>query len=273
MKDFQSHIIAAIGTIIILLLILLLLFKTILNAPIQPEDEGIVVTIGFDEEGGGMPDMVPFDQITQTELQPAPANSSQPSNNELMVQDDEESLVMNEQNDDENQQADQDELLRKQKEAEAKAEAEKIALEKALAQQQAREEAIKKAQQAIAMFGQAGTTDGANAENATTNTDDTDKGNPVGKNFGQVDGNMWTLQGRSVKTMPKPASDFNEQGKVIVNITVDKAGNVTAFSIGDGTTISDRHTRQLALDAARKAKFTEGEMPQRGKIIYNFKLN
>lgn len=242
-------------------------------APIQPEDEGIVVTIGSDEDGGGMPDMVPFDQITQTEQQSAPANSSQPSNNDLMVQEEEESLVMNEQNNDENQQADKDELLRRQKEAEAKAEAERIAQEKALAEQKAREEAIKKAQAAMAMFGQAGTTDGANAENATSTPDDTNKGNPVGKNFGQVDGNMWTLQGRSVKTMPKPESDFNEQGKVVVNITVDKAGNVTAFSIGDGTTISDRHTRQLALDAARKAKFTEGEMPQRGKIIYNFKLN
>ena len=60
---------------------------------------------------------------------------------------------------------------------------------------------------------------------------------------------------------------------MVISIRVDKQGNVVAASIGDGTTISDRYTQQLARDAALKAKFTEGDNEQIGSITYNFKLN
>lgn len=278
MKDYQSHIIAGAGTIIFLLLLLFLLLRLSMSAPLQLEDEGIVITFGDADEGGGMPDVLPMpDPMTQAEQQPAaPAPTPvQPSDNDLMAQEDEESLPVAQQNEDElKRQAEQKELLRKQQEEEARLEAERIEREKALAEQKARqEEAIKKAQAMAALFGQSGSTEGANAENATATPAATSKGNPVGKNFGQVDGNMWSLQGRSVKTMPKPSTDFLEQGKVVVSIRVDKAGNVVAASIGDGTTISDRYTQQLALDAARRAKFTEGDKEQIGSITYNFKLN
>jgi TonB family protein len=76
-----------------------------------------------------------------------------------------------------------------------------------------------------------------------------------------------------MKIMPKPSMEFNEQGKVVVTIRVDKKGNVILVSIGDGTNISNRQIQQLALDAARKAKFSEGDKEQIGSITYNFKLN
>jgi TonB family protein len=277
-KEYQSHIIALAGTLLLLLILLLMLLKLSIVAPVQLEDEGIVITFGDADEGGGMPDVLPMpDPITQVEQQPsAPAPTPvQPSDNELMVQEDEESLELAQQNEDLiKREAEEQELIRKQREEEARIEAERIEREKALAEQKAREEeAIKKAQAMAALFGQAGSTVGANAENATATPAATSQGNPVGKNFGSVDGNMWSLQGRSVKTMPKPSNDFKDPGKVVVSIRVDKAGNVVAASIGDGTTISDRYTQQLALDAARKAKFTEGDKEQIGSITYNFKLN
>jgi outer membrane biosynthesis protein TonB len=277
-KEYQSHIIALAGTLLLLLILLLLLLKLSILAPVQLEDEGIVITFGDADEGGGMPDVLPMpDPITQVEQQPsAPAPTPvQPSDNELMVQEDEESLALAQQNEDLiKREAEEQELIRKQREEEARIEAERIEREKALAEQKAREEeAIKKAQAMAALFGQAGSTVGANAENATATPAATSQGNPVGKNFGSVDGNMWSLQGRSVKTMPKPSNDFKDPGKVVVSIRVDKAGNVVAASIGDGTTISDRYTQQLAIDAARKAKFTEGDKEQIGSITYNFKLN
>ena len=278
MKDYQSHIIAGAGTIIFLLLLLFLLLRLSMSAPLQLEDEGIVITFGDADEGGGMPDVLPMpDPMTQAEQQPAaPAPTPvQPSDNDLMAQEDEESLPVAQQNEDElKRQAEQEELLRKQQEEEARLEAERIEREKALAEQKARqEEAIKKAQAMAALFGQSGSTEGANAENATATPAATSKGNPVGKNFGQVDGNMWSLQGRSVKTMPKPSTDFREEGRVVVSIRVDKAGNVINASQAGGTTISDKYTIQLALDAARRAKFTEGDKEQIGSITYNFKLN
>ena len=275
MKDIQSHTIAGAVTVVLLLLLLLLLFKLTMRAPIQLEDEGIVITFGNADEGGGMPEALPLDQIAQPEQQPAPAAPVQPSNNDLMVQEDEESLALAQQTEEERKrQAEQEELLRKQKEAEAQAEAERIAREKALAEKKAKEqEAIDRANQMAALFGQTATAEGANADNANNNPSASAKGNPVGKNFGHVNGNMWSLEGRSIKLMPQPSTDFKQQGKVVVNIRVDRAGNVILVSIGDGTTISDRYTQQIALDAARKAKFTEGDKEQIGSITYNFKLN
>ena len=274
MKRIDSHIYASVGTVVCLLLVLLLLFKLSMTAPILEEDEGIVVTFGTAEDGGEMPDATPVDAITQAEQVPAPAVPEKPSNNDLMVQDDEESLVLAKQREeDARRKAAEEELIRKRREAEAKAEAERVAKEKALAEQRAKEqEAIDKANQLAALFGQAGTTEGGNGDNASASSSGV-KGNPVGKGFGESNGATWRLAGRNIKSLPKPSDNFNQQGRVIVNIRVDKQGNVISATVADGTTISDRPTQQLALTAARQAKFTEGDSEQIGSIIYNFKIN
>lgn len=274
-KNIQSHIIASIGTILSLLLIFLLLWWLQVKAPVQIEDEGIVVAFGDAEEGGGMPDVRPLDAITQVEQIPAPAAPSRPSDNDLIVQDDEESLALAKQTEeDAKRRAEEEELIRKRREDEARAEAERIAKEKALAEQRAKEqEAIDKANQLAALFGQAGIAEGANAENASTSNSATTKGNPVGKGMGITNGIQWSLYGRNVKRLPEPSKDFAQAGLVVVQIMVDVAGNVTNATVTGGTTISDRATQQLALQAARQTKFTEGDKPQMGKITYTFNLN
>ena len=274
-KQTQSHIIALVGTIISMCLIFLLLWWLQVKAPMQTEDEGIVVAFGDAEDGGGMPDVRPLDPITQVEQIPAPAAPSRPSDNDLIVQEDEESLALAKQTEEEaKRKAFEEELIRKRKEEEARAEAERIAKEKALAEQRAKEqEAINKANQLAALFGQAGTAEGANADNASDSNTAGTKGNPVGKGMGVTNGTQWSLYGRNVKRLPKPSSDFAQAGLVVVQIMVDAAGNVTNATITEGTTISDRATQQLALQAARQAKFTEGDTPQIGKITYTFKLN
>ena len=274
-KQSQAHIIASTGTVLSLILVFLLLWWLQIKAPLQVEDEGIVVAFGDAEDGGGMPDVRPLETITQVEQIPAPAAPSRPSDNDLIVQDDDESLALAKQTEeDAKRRAEEEELIRKRKEEEARAEAERIAKEKALAEQRAKQqEAIDKANQLAALFGQAGTAEGANADNASASNTAGTKGNPVGKGMGVTNGNQWTLYGRDVKRMPKPSSDFAQSGVVVVTIMVDAAGNVTNATVADGTTISDRHTQQLALQAARQAKFTEGDTPQMGKITYTFKLN
>ena len=274
-KNIQSHIIASIGTVLSLLLIFFLLWWLQVKAPMQIEDEGIVVAFGDAEEGGGMPDVRPLDAITQVEQIPAPAAPSRPSDNDLIVQDDEESLALAKQTEeDAKRRAEEEELIRKRREDEARAEAKRIAKEKALAEQRAKEqEAIDKANQLAALFGQAGIAEGANAENASTSNSATTKGNPVGKGMGITNGIQWSLYGRNVKRLAEPSKDFAQAGLVVVQIRVDVAGNVTNATVTGGTTISDRATQQLALQAARQTKFTEGDKPQMGKITYTFKLN
>ena len=274
-KQTQSHIIALVGTIISMCLVFLLLWWLQVKAPVQMEDEGIVVAFGDSEDGGGMPDVRPLDAITQVEQIPAPAAPSRPSDNDLIVQEDEESLALAKQTEEEaKRKALEEELIRKRREEEARAEAERIAKEKALAEQRAKEqEAINKANQLAALFGQAGTAEGANADNASDSNTAGTKGNPVGKGMGITNGTQWSLYGRNVKRLPKPSEDFAQAGLVVVQIMVDAAGNVTNATVTEGTTISDRATQQLALQAARQAKFTEGDTPQIGKITYTFKLN
>lgn len=276
MKEYQSHIIAAGGTIVLLLLLFLLLFKLTMVAPIQLEDEGVIITFGDADEGGGMPDVLPMpDPITQVEQQPAAPMPTplQPSDNDLMVQEDEESLALAQQNEDLiKREAEEQELLRKQREEQARIEAERIEREKALAEQKAREEvAIKKAQAMASLFGEAGSTEGANAENATATPAATSKGDSMGENYGESNGVQWKLDGRRLRQpLLKPSKEFVQDGVVIVQIWVDQSGNVTnAVPLG-GTTISDLRTQQLALNAARQAKFTEGKTPQIGIITYEF---
>lgn len=97
------------------------------------------------------------------------------------------------------------------------------------------------------------------------------KGNPIGR--GSKGGNSWALIGRGIRgTLPQPSNTFKQEGKVIVEIRVNAAGDVVAVSHKGGT-VNDKQTIQLALDAARKAKFTEGEHDQIGTITYNFKFN
>jgi TonB family protein len=256
-------------------LVFLLLWWLQVKAPVQMEDEGIVVAFGDSEDGGGMPDVRPLDAITQVEQIPAPAAPSRPSDNDLIVQEDEESLALAKQTEEEaKRKAQEEELIRKRREEEARVEAERIAKEKALAEQRAKEqEAINKANQLAALFGQAGTAEGANADNASDSNTAGTKGNPVGKGMGITNGTQWSLYGRNVKRLPKPSEDFAQAGLVVVQIMVDAAGNVTNATVTEGTTISDRATQQLALQAARQAKFTEGDTPQIGKITYTFKLN
>ena len=274
-KQNQAHIIASVGTILSMCLVFLLLWWLQVNAPVLQEDEGIVVAFGDAEEGGGMPDVRPLDAVTQAEQVPAPAAPSRPSDNDLIVQEDTESLALTKQTEeDAKRNAEEEELIRKRKEEEARVEAERIAKEKALAEQRAKEqEAIDKANQLAALFGQAGMAQGANADNASVSNIAGTKGNPVGKGMGVTNGTQWSLYGRNVKRLPKPSSDFAQAGVVVVNIMVDAAGNVTNATVADGTTISDRATQQLALQAARQAKFSEGDTPQIGKITYTFKLN
>ncbi len=97
------------------------------------------------------------------------------------------------------------------------------------------------------------------------------KGNPVGR--GSKGGNNWTLAGRNIKgTLPQPSSDFRQEGTVIVQIRVNAAGKVVEAKVIGGD-VADRYTLEVALNAAKKARFTEGDGEQIGTITYIFKLN
>ncbi|KAB4433949.1 TonB family protein, partial [Bacteroides thetaiotaomicron] len=84
------------------------------------------------------------------------------------------------------------------------------------------------------------------------------------------------LGGRSLGTgsLPKPAYNVPEEGRVVVNITVNPAGVVIGTSINPQTNTVNSTLRKAAEDAAKKARFNtvEGPNNQTGTITYYFNL-
>ena len=251
----KRHIIASVGTVLFMLLLFLLLWFIRLYT-IQPEEEeGIEVAFGEVAEAGGymaqQSEAVPMPSPQQA----TPVTPSTPAPEPYMTSEEEEALAL------------QEAQKKKEQEEKARLEAERKAKEAAEAERKAKEaEAVAKANQFGSLFGQSGNTTGSGESQGSGQ-----RGNPVG--HGSSGGNEWSLAGRGIKgTLPQPSNDFKQEGKVIVQIRVNAAGQVVNATVKGGD-VSDKQTQQLALDAARKAKFTEGDHDQIGTITYIFKLN
>ena len=253
-KKTERHIIASLGTLIVMSLLFLLLWVLRLSA-VVPEEEGVEIEFAeLNEEEFTEPASRGSSYAEQpTEAAPAAPSSPakeintrpEPSSAPEHIMSEEETLAL--------------ERARKEKE-------EREAAERARKQKEA--EAIARAQQMGNLFGK---TEGTNTEGDGSSQGAGQKGNPVG--HGSSGGNSWSLDGRGLKgTLPKPSNEFRQEGKVVVQIRVNPAGQVTQATVTGGD-VSDKQTQQLALEAARKAKFTEGDRDQIGTITYIFKLN
>lgn len=84
------------------------------------------------------------------------------------------------------------------------------------------------------------------------------------------------LRGRSIGEggLPRPEYNVQEEGRVVVSITVNPAGHVISTSINRQTNTVNPVLRKAAEDAARKARFNavDGVNNQTGTITYNFNL-
>lgn len=266
-KKQQRHIIASIGTLLFLIIVFLLLWFIYMTAVKPEEEDGIEIAFGEVEDAGGY-------MAEQSEAVPLPSESvappqvSAPSDNDLMTQEDEEALALQKQReeDEKARKKAEQERLQREREEQARLDAERKAKEAALAAERAKQaEAIAKANAMRSLFGNTGDQQGSGDSQGAGH-----KENPIGK--GSEGGNNWSLEGRNLKALPKPSNEFNQEGKVVVEIRVNAAGNVIS-AVAKGGDISDKQTIQLALDAAKKAKFTEGEHDQIGTITYTFKFN
>ncbi len=263
----KSHSIAAAGTVIAMLLLFLFLWLVRLSTPQQEEEEGVEIAFGNTENAGAG---VSPETIVPSQAAAPQVASTAPSENDLMTQEDEEALALARQREQEEKarKMAEDEAKRIAKEQAEKAEAERLAKEKALAEQKAKEQA------AIAKADKMGSLFGNNASGAQGSGDtqgEGQKGNPVG--HGTSGGDSWNLTNRNIKgALPKPQKDFKQDGKVVVEIRVDEKGNVVSARVTTGTNVSDATTQQLAVEAAKKAKFSESDQSvQIGTITYNFR--
>ena len=73
---------------------------------------------------------------------------------------------------------------------------------------------------------------------------------------------------------PRPVYNVQDEGRVVVTITVNPAGHVIATSINRQTNTVNPALRKAAEDAAKKARFNavSGLNNQTGTITYYFNL-
>ena len=248
----ERHIVATLGTIIFMLLVFLLLWILRLSAVVPEPEEGIEIEFAEVEDieepasraGAYSPE--PTEAAPAAPARPAEvATDPHPASPPEHIVSEEETLAL--------------ERARKEKE-------EREAAERARKKKEA--EAIAKANQFGSLFGK---TEGTNTAGDGDKQGAGQKGNPVG--HGTSGGNNWSLAGRGLRgSLPQPSNNFRQEGKVVVEIRVNAAGQVINATVKGGD-VSDKQTQQLALEAARKAKFTEGDHDQIGTITYIFKLN
>lgn len=117
---------------------------------------------------------------------------------------------------------------------------------------------------------------GSDGENEGEGNEGAQNGDIEGKGIVQGEGIGWALSGRGMIGKPTLSERPSEQGKVVLDIYVDRNGAVisTARNYPKSTTTSN-YLFSLAEKAAKKATFTvkqDAPPKQKGSMTFNFEL-
>jgi hypothetical protein len=130
-------------------------------------------------------------------------------------------------------------------------------------------------------YGSGGSGGGKGGGNGTGNGTGTGSGSGSGSGGGSGSGSGggigYSLGNRKALSKPQPSYTCNEEGKVVVEVTVDQTGKtINAVAGVKGTTNTASCLLQQAKLAAMNTKWqASADAPERqvGKIIYSFSLN
>ena len=274
MKITKEKIYGYTGSGVFCLLLFLILYFTVLRSEVKAGEEGVLVNFGtvdlssgvFEPKRGEPQKETNKPSLPVPDLPPVPetrpAVQSKPKQKDLPItQSKEETASL--------------EAARKQQEEQKRIEAEQQAQRVKAAEEQRKREAIN--QQVSGAFGSR--TTGQNQQGTAT-TGSGIQGNPQSSSsVGSASGNgsgEFNLGGRTlgVGGLPRPAYSVQEEGRIVVNITVNPQGSVIFAEIGKGTNIDNDNMRKSAMEAARKAKFNSisGNNNQSGTITYRYSL-
>ena len=275
------------GTVIVHLVVLALLLILGFSATPPPEtEEGILVNFGMDETGTGL--IEPSPAVVQEEASPPlPSESAVTSDEEPVLTQNTEDAPTVKKVDPEAERKRQEQMEADKKRRE-ELEAEKIRKEqeeaerkRIEAEQQRQTEIANRTKNALSNSRNAGTT--STSEGVTGGQGN--QGAPTGSGDSQnrVDGSglgdkgiSYDLQGRGFSKLPDPKYDYQGEGKVVVEISVDRSGKVTQVIPGvKGSTTLDEYLLRVAKEAALGAQFDpkpDAPLIQKGTITYIFKL-
>ena len=260
MKEIsKDKIIGIAGTVLFHALVLLLLYFLVLSKPPQEPEAGLAVVMG---EEYNMTEV----EIVKPEPEPAPKPTPKPvlqkpaPEKPMITQKSEESMVVDSLQAKEREEA----LLAEKREAERK---------------RKEEEAMAKAANLMAnAFGKGS---GMSRKSDEMAEEGSSKGSPdSGMEYGATAASgmgTYDLDGRSLGgdgKLPKPVYNVQEEGRVVVTVTVNPEGKVISANINRRTGTTSLALRNAALNAAKSAVFNRinGLNNQEGTITYYFKL-
>ena len=248
-KESRDKGIAAAGSIIVHALALLVLFLMAFKTPLPlPGEEGVEVDLGMMDQGMG--NIQPEKPAIPMAAQPQQEQSQ--SKEDIVTQNDEEAPAI-------------------EKPKTTKPKQEKPAEEP---KPQVNDRALFKGSNNP----QAGGSEGITGQPG-------DQGKPNGLagvrkydgNGGKGNGTGYDLGGRGAKSLHRPDNDFSEEGKVVVDIWVNRAGQVVRAEVAKkGTDIINNEMRQKAVQAAKRSTFAadpDAPEEQHGTITYTFVIN
>lgn len=276
-------------TTLLLSALLLLLFYIGLTYMDPPEEKGISINFGTMEFGTG--DIQPMERVRaepQKEVSEPVQQSQEVETQEeapveeapvekLLTSDNEESIKLKQ----------QQEAKRKADEAAEKerVEAERIQREKREAEERTRQEQEAKKKNLDALIGgisnSEGTTTGSEGDDRIAGDKGSPDGDPYATSYygapGTGDGTGgYGLKGRSLVNQGKVQQECNQEGRVVVRITVGKDGRVIEAEPGvRGTTNNDPCLLKPAKETALKHQWNfDAKAPERqiGFVVVNFKL-
>lgn len=268
MKNFSKDKIAGIvGTLLVHILVFGLLWLLVLKTAPPPPEKGIEVMMGIDiqEQAMAQVNEAPPVAPEPAKVKPTPPAPEEP----LLTQDSEESVQL------------PPEKPKKEKPKKKEKTPEQIQKEKEQAERIERErqeaKARKEAENLMATFNKGSKM----SKKGSSDKDDKTAGSPAGNSdAGQTTGVgvSFSLEGRTPGGggLVRPVYNVQEDGRVVVDITVNPAGKVVVATINlkkstPGVAVV---LREAALKAARSTFFNSigGVDNQMGTITYNFEL-
>ena len=291
----KNKITGLVGTLVLHAILLALLFLIAIRTPKAMEEGGVPVMLGEVPASQGNADPYTLTDVDILEEPQIPTEVAKPepipeikTKTELITQEDEPTVVVPKKEEKpkptpkkekvkkEPAKAKEQPVKPKEKtEAEKKAEAERLAAEKKKAEEKATAEAA--AKRVAGAFGK-GTQIGYKGTGTTgSGIEGSPTGNAAeGKSTGVGGYGTFDLNGRSLGPggLPRPVYNVQDEGRVVVTITVNPAGQVIGTSINKRTNTVNASLRKAAEDAAKKARFNavDGVNNQTGTITYYFKL-
>lgn len=281
----QNKITGIVGTIILHVVVLLLLLLLKLVAPEPQEEGGVPVMLGNTETAQGTDDpysLTEVDVLPQPETSlPEPEVAPEPEVKQPMItQDDGPSIVVKKEKP--KTEKKKTETKKPVKEEKPKQPVKPVEQPKEKTEAEKRAEAERAAAQAAAnkiagAFGKGSQMGSKGNAGLGTGVQGSPDGNASeGKTSGVGGYGTFDLNGRSLGAggLPVPVYNVQDEGRVVVTIVVNPAGQVISTSINKRTNTVNPTLRKAAEEAARKARFNkvDGVNNQSGTITYYFKL-